>query len=408
MAIAKGNVFNRRYEVLCKLGWGEFSTVWLTHDRAAATPELAFLAMKVAKCSPNVTATTKYEARLLQYVRDSIETEEKTNHCSTICNVFEHNAAFGQHICFTMPVYGSNLLCVIDQVKAKRSRRNESQIAMFKDITSNVLKALAKLESLNVLHTDLKPENVLCSSPDPNCNAAVADFLRSRGLEPIAQEQLLRCFSGGGQPTDSTAIVTLADFGLALLLESDASPHVKALGGRRDAKIIVEQNGVLRNSHGILIQTREYRAPEVLLGMDYNCRTDLWSLGCMTYELITGQFLMDPKRKTRVEREMDVEHLCMMMQLLGAVPTRLFGLKPNGSRRMRHQLRYFDDNGVFLFPDKLAQYPRRSLAAELEVFLEPTDAHQAAQFIMSCFTFDPNERCHSADLLQHPWLASRR
>lgn len=415
MAIQKGNVLQQRFEVLGKLGWGEFSTVWLVHDRHFASPELAFLALKIAKCNPLVTATTKYEARLLQYIRDSgvVTVSDRTDqHAPTsianICHVFDLSGPYGQHLCFTMPVYGSNLLCVIDQVKDKRSRRAEVFLNMTKDIITGVLRALATLESLNVLHTDLKPENVLCSLPDPNCVATVGEFLR--GKESSVSDQFMRCFishTAGEVDAVTAPVVTLADFGLALLLETEVSPNVKALGGRRDAKITVEMPGVLRNSHGILIQTREYRAPEVLLGLDYNCRTDVWSLGCMAFELITGQFLMDPKKKTRVEKEMDIEHIMMMMQLIGPVPARLFTPRATPNRRMRHQAKYFDEVGVFLYPERLQAYPRRQLATELETFMDQTEAHLAAQFILSCFTFDPFERHHASTLLNHAWLQRR-
>ena len=36
------------------------------------------------------------------------------------------------------------------------------------------------------------------------------------------------------------------------------------------------------------IQSRYYRAPEVLLGMDYKCAIDIWSLGCIAVELYLG------------------------------------------------------------------------------------------------------------------------
>ena len=43
------------------------------------------------------------------------------------------------------------------------------------------------------------------------------------------------------------------------------------------------------------IQTRQYRAPEVLIGQTYNETTDLWSCAAMFFELMTGDFMFDPK-----------------------------------------------------------------------------------------------------------------
>ena len=43
------------------------------------------------------------------------------------------------------------------------------------------------------------------------------------------------------------------------------------------------------------IQTRQYRSPEAILGMSYDTSTDIWSLGCVVFELLTGDFLFYPK-----------------------------------------------------------------------------------------------------------------
>jgi len=44
------------------------------------------------------------------------------------------------------------------------------------------------------------------------------------------------------------------------------------------------------------IQTRPYRAPEVILGLSYSPSTDLWSLGCLIFELLTCDLLFTPRK----------------------------------------------------------------------------------------------------------------
>lgn len=39
------------------------------------------------------------------------------------------------------------------------------------------------------------------------------------------------------------------------------------------------------------IQTRPYRAPEVLLNCEYDEKSDIFSAGCTIFELLTGYFL---------------------------------------------------------------------------------------------------------------------
>ena len=42
------------------------------------------------------------------------------------------------------------------------------------------------------------------------------------------------------------------------------------------------------------IQTRQYRALEVLLGSGYHTPADIWSTACMAFELATGDYLFEP------------------------------------------------------------------------------------------------------------------
>lgn len=419
LAVNTGDCLDGRYEVIRKLGWGEFSTVWLCLDRKARNVAAALVAVKVSKCRVDISRGAVLECLLLTYLRD---TKRPQTPLTTLLNTFEQKGPYGMHFCVTMPVNGPNMLCLIDYFKAKRSkRRSDKEILLLKDITIAILRSLDHLESINVLHTDLKPENVLCSMPDQRTLNAVSEYVEKRGVgtTPDARDQLVKVLASGGATADPThgGVVSLADFGLSLLLEPSAegkgdaeaiahhaaSSQIRAITSRKKLNILTP--GTLHNETGMLIQTREYRAPEVLLGSDFCCRTDIWSLGCMVYELITGDFLMDPKRKTRDERVMDVEHLCMMMEILGSPPSHLS--RPSAATRTpKYHHRYFDANGRFLhsakFPTGAPQ--RRSIALELAQFLEPQEAERAALFIMSCFTWDPSERCHASDLMRNPWL----
>lgn len=66
------------------------------------------------------------------------------------------------------------------------------------------------------------------------------------------------------------------------------------------------------------IQTRQYRAPEVILGDKYNYTADIWSLGCIIFELITGDLLFNPSYKNGITRE---HHLKEIIEILGNFPT---------------------------------------------------------------------------------------
>jgi serine/threonine protein kinase len=50
------------------------------------------------------------------------------------------------------------------------------------------------------------------------------------------------------------------------------------------------------NQFSDIIQTRQYRSPEVLIRSDYDESADMWSLACTVFELITGDYLFEPRR----------------------------------------------------------------------------------------------------------------
>jgi len=55
-----------------------------------------------------------------------------------------------------------------------------------------------------------------------------------------------------------------------------------------------------------------------MLGIDYDQSADLWSFACMVFELITGDFLFDPRKGQTYSKTDD--HLAQMIELLGPMP----------------------------------------------------------------------------------------
>jgi dual specificity tyrosine-phosphorylation-regulated kinase 2/3/4 len=61
---------------------------------------------------------------------------------------------------------------------------------------------------------------------------------------------------------------------------------------RCEVKVIDFGSSCYKTDHlGSYVQSRAYRAPEVILGMKYNELVDVWSLGCILFELLTGRVL---------------------------------------------------------------------------------------------------------------------
>ncbi|KAF3840444.1 hypothetical protein F7725_006306 [Dissostichus mawsoni] len=64
-----GDLFNGRYHVVRKLGWGHFSTVWLCWD----LQRKRFVALKVVKSAPHYTETAVDEIKLLRCVLQGLD-----------------------------------------------------------------------------------------------------------------------------------------------------------------------------------------------------------------------------------------------------------------------------------------------------------------------------------------------
>merc|ERR1719247_4076652 len=84
------------------------------------------------------------------------------------------------------------------------------------------------------------------------------------------------------------------------------------------------------------IQTRQYRAPETIIGAGYDTSADIWSLACMIFELVTGDYLFDPKACEEYPR--DEDHLALFVELLGPMP-------PPVIARGRRSTTYFNRRG---------------------------------------------------------------
>lgn len=150
-----GDLFNGRYHVIRKLGWGHFSTVWLSWDIQGKK----FVAMKVVKSAEHYTETALDEIRLLKSVRNSDPNDPNREMVVQLLDDFKISGVNGTHICMVFEVLGHHLLKWII-----KSNYQGLPLPCVKKIIQQVLQGLDYLHTkCRIIHTDIKPENILLS-----------------------------------------------------------------------------------------------------------------------------------------------------------------------------------------------------------------------------------------------------
>jgi len=126
-----GHVYNSRFLVLSKLGWGHFSTVWLALDQTTQQQ----VALKIVKSAKQYTEVARDEISILKKVTDN---DKDDSHCIVhLIDSFEHQGPNGIHIGMVFEILGCNLLSIVRLYKSKGL-----PLALVKIITKQILIAL--------------------------------------------------------------------------------------------------------------------------------------------------------------------------------------------------------------------------------------------------------------------------
>nr|KJB16715.1 hypothetical protein B456_002G244400 [Gossypium raimondii] len=449
-AVRIGDTFkNGRYVVQSKLGWGNFSTVWLAWD----TQLSRYVALKVQKSAKHYTEAAMDEITILQQIADGDKEDKKC--VVKLLDHFKHSGPNGQHVCMVFEYLGDNLLTLI-----KYSDYRGMPIHRVKEICFHILAGLDYLHrELSIIHTDLKPENILLlsmidPSKDPrksgtplvlpnnkdkmlldSLNSTNGDLSRNqkkkirRKAKRAAQgcvEKEVSAAAGMDPETSGAAESSLSEYTNVDSIEehpacssnanrlSDADTtkdtDQASVGNKRGSRstrrkllALVDLKCKLVDFGNACwtykqftndIQTRQYRCPEVILGSKYSTSADLWSFACICFELATGDVLFDPHSGDNFDR--DEDHLALMMELLGMMPRKI----ALGGRYSRD---FFNRYGDLRHIRRLRFWPLNKVLIEKYEFSEQ-DASDLTDFLVPILDFVPEKRPSAAQCLVHPWI----
>merc|ERR1711970_1584421 len=156
------------------------------------------------------------------------------------------------------------------------------------------------------------------------------------------------------------------------------------------------------------IQSRFYRAPEVIVGARYSTAIDMWSFGCILAELLTGYPLLPG--------EDEGDQLACMIELLGMPPQRLLDqskraknfISSKGYPRYCTATTLPDGSTVLNGGRSRRGKPRGPPGSrELQTALKGCEDPLFTDFIRRCLEWDPATRMTPNAALRHAWLRRR-
>eukprot|EP01024_Parvocaulis_polyphysoides_P044152 TRINITY_DN405_c0_g2_i1.p1 TRINITY_DN405_c0_g2~~TRINITY_DN405_c0_g2_i1.p1 ORF type:complete len:650 (-),score=110.45 TRINITY_DN405_c0_g2_i1:424-2373(-) len=329
-----GMSISQRFKIINKMGEGTFGQVFCCWDRI----DQDFVALKVIRNVKKYRDAAMTELKVLEAIKQN--DRQGKWHCVSLSGWFERRG----HVCMVFQKLGPSIFDFL-----KRNNYRGFPLQLIRSVMKQLLEAVAYMHELKLIHTDLKPENILLINDD---------YVKEEREEG----------SGIGKRVPVLDQVKVIDFGSATFDD---------------------------DYHSTVVQTRHYRAPEVILGLGWTYPCDIWSVGCILYELIVGEALFQTRS--------NLEHLTMMEKILGKIPE-IMVRDCNESAR-----KYFTRNNQLDWPKKSSSAVRR-LTSLRKLIRDRGDRSFAPFLNIICdltermLRYDPGHRITAKQALKHEFF----
>ncbi|KAI1977516.1 hypothetical protein LOZ53_001539 [Ophidiomyces ophidiicola] len=343
-----GEVFVERYQVVAKLGFGMSSTVWLCRDLV----DHRYLSLKVC-ISHN---RQNNEIAICNHLKASNIEHPGTPFVRMILDSFNITGPTGnQHQCLLYQPLGMSYTEFLDLFPDKQMPQALIQRSM-----QLILLGLDYLHKAKVVHTDISANNILQGITDLTDLSEIEDVEASQSIaRKVLDDRTI--YISRPMPIN-TGLPVLCDFGEA------------RIGDKHKGDVMP----------GI------YRAPEVILDMEWDSKVDIWAVALTTWDLLETGNLFFARKDGLLN---DEQHLAEMVSLLGPPPLEFI-------RRSDKCLQYWDENanwkGSIPIPEQSFEIRERSLQGDVRTMF--------LHFLRSALAWLPEERLLAEDLARHAFL----
>lgn len=339
---------------------------------------------------------------------------------------FTHYGILGNHKCLVYEVVGPNLLQVIESNEEELDDRSISE-PFVKEITRQTAKGLTELHGRGVVHTDIKLENICLVISEE----IILKFLKQKVKKPISMfylEELKKSTKSKKRrkrkkkkkqqeakleeekvpDTAKEEDETQESMGEAKTAPGKEGPQLsmKWQNVKFDlpleslkVKIVDLGNAIDTEPAQILdIQTMEYKCLETLIGLPITTKADVWSLACVTFEILTGNYLFKPKKHEDKNISEEEDLLGIIIGTLGPVDKSLL-------KEAKESKIFFKKNGKLKVEGLLLieRYPIFKVLVD-EFEYEEERALDVDEFLVELLRYDPKERACAEEVLGLKWL----